>query len=122
MKIAIVGSRTFNDYEFVKQMFFQVLELEGSTLDNVEIVSGGARGVDSLAYRLAKELGIPIKVYFPNYHKYGRKAPLIRNTKIVNYADIVIAIPTPESRGTWDTINKAKNKGIKVYLPNWRST
>jgi hypothetical protein len=119
MRIAIVGSRTFNDYEFVKQMFLQVLELEGLTLDNVEIVSGGARGVDSLAYRLAKELGIPIKVYFPNYHKHGRKAPLLRNTKIVNDADLVIAIPTPESKGTWDTINKASNKGIKVYIPKF---
>ena len=56
-KVAIIGSRTFNDYDFM------VGSLENHKIDIKMIISGGARGADSLAERYAKENGILLKVF-----------------------------------------------------------
>jgi predicted Rossmann fold nucleotide-binding protein DprA/Smf involved in DNA uptake len=119
-RVAIVGSRNVTDYLFVKEKFFELLRAEGKSPKEVEIVSGGARGVDSLAYRLAKELGLSIKIHFPDWKRFGRKAGLLRNSKIVADADVVLAVYTSESKGTWDTIRKARRKGIRVYAYEYR--
>ncbi|MBR5027780.1 MAG: DUF2493 domain-containing protein, partial [Bacteroidales bacterium] len=80
------------------------------------IVSGGAKGIDSFAKQYALERNIPYMEFPPDYAKYGRVAPLVRNQEIVDYCDKVIAFPSKESRGTYDTIKKAKarNKVLKI--------
>jgi hypothetical protein len=104
MKVAVVGSRSFNDYEQVKR----VLDQYSISL----IISGGAKGADKLAERYAKENNIPTSIYLPNYDEFGKRAPLIRNDKIVDEAELVIAFWDGESRGTKYTIMKAYQKGI----------
>ena len=115
-KIAIVGSRKINDVEFVLSKFNEVLRSEKLSYDDVMIISGGARGVDTIAQQIAKKFGLPIIIFYPNWKKYGKRAGLIRNTYIVQYSDIVMAFPSKDSRGTWDTIRKAKENNKKLYV------
>ena len=64
MKLAIVGSREFTDYNFVRDQILQYLDDTGKTIDSIEcIISGGARGVDKLGEKFAYEYHISIKVF-----------------------------------------------------------
>lgn len=76
-----------------------------------EIVSGGAEGVDRLAERYAKEHGIFLKVFLPEYEKFGKNATLIRNTEIVKYADYILVFFNGESKGSADTAKKCFDLG-----------
>ena len=116
MKIAIVGSREIIDCQFIESKLLEVLKLNNIAIENVELVSGGARGVDFCAEQIAKKYGLSIRIFFPNYQKFNKKAPLIRNTLIVQNSDLVIAFPSATSRGTYDTINKAKKLKRKLYI------
>ena len=106
MKVAIVGSRGIcvnNLGEYLPK-------------DCSEIVSGGAVGVDTCAERYACENGIAIRVFLPDYKKYGRAAPIIRNKQIVDYADTVIAFWDGESRGTLSVIKYCEETGTPLRI------
>ncbi len=112
MKLAIVGSRNFTDYKRFSQI---IGKIKGQiTL----IVSGGARGADTLAERYAKEKAIPYLIFPANWDKYGKQAGPLRNQDIVDNADTMVAFLAPESRGTKDSIKKAQAKRIPVHIVN----
>ena len=90
MKVAIVGSRKIDNIE--------IKDIIPPECD--ELVSGGAKGVDSFVVKFAKANNIPLKEFIPEYKKYGRAAPIVRNKTIVEYADKIIAIWDGKSRGT----------------------
>ena len=77
----------------------------------VAIVSGGAKGVDFLAKRFAEDKKINFVEFLPDYKNYGKAAPVIRNSLVVECSDKVIAFPSGKSRGTLDAIRKAKKAG-----------
>lgn len=108
MKVAIIGSRTA---EIDKTFMLPYLPLGCS-----EIVSGGAKGVDSLAKEIADELDLAYTVFYPDYQRYGKKAPLKRNTQIIEYADYILAFWDYESAGTRNAILQALkiHKRIKI--------
>ena len=114
MKLAIVGSRGFNDYEFLREKILDLIE-ENEIVVN-EIVSGGAKGVDTLAEEFAEDLDYEITVFEADWKGLGRKAGPLRNTQIVEYSDIVVAFWDGESRGTLDSITKAKSLGKEVHI------
>ena len=108
MKIAIVGSRGITvSYEKLEELLPK---------DTTELVSGGARGVDTCAELYAARKGLPIKVFLPEYDKYGRSAPLKRNDQIVEYADAVYAFWDGASRGTVYTVKKCRALGKPVRV------
>jgi hypothetical protein len=80
------------------------------------IISGGAIGADTLAVRFAAEAHIRSLVLRPDWRRLGRSAGLKRNTEIVNKASWVIAFWDGSSRGTADTIAKAKHQGKKLNV------
>ena len=98
MRIAIVGSRTINDIDLSKYL------PEGEFC----LVSGGARGVDSVAKRYATDNGIGFLEITPDYKKYGRAAPIIRNREIVDLSDRVIVFWDGSSRGAGSVIDYCK--------------
>lgn len=110
MLYAIIGSRSFSDYTFFKEM----LDFSFYTISS--IISGGARGADELAARYAAEKDIPIREILPEYKVYGKKAPLVRNIEIINKAEAVIAFWDMISKGTGSAIKMAKKRGIPVYI------
>ena len=111
MKVAVVGSR-------------------GMTVSNLgdylpkettEIISGGAKGVDTSAHDYAKANGIKLTEFLPDYKKYpGRVAPLKRNILIIEAADLVLAFWDGKSRGTKFVIDNCRKIGkrVIVYYPN----
>ncbi len=84
--------------------------------DVTEIVSGGARGIDACAAKYAKENGIKLTEFLPDYKKYGRSAPIKRNNLIVDRADLVLAFWDGKSKGTGYVIDYCKKvgKALKV--------
>ena len=80
------------------------------------IVSGGARGADSLAEKYAAEKGIPITVVPAEWDKYGKSAGYRRNVQIVAESDEVVAFWDGESKGTQHTIDIAGKAGKKVSV------
>ena len=102
MRIAVIGSRNLE----VKNLG-EYLPCECD-----EIVSGGAKGVDTSAANFARESGIRLTEFLPDYEKYGRAAPIVRNREIVDYADIVIAFWDGESRGTLSVIKYCEKTGV----------
>lgn len=130
MRLAVIGSRDFDDYEFLKKTLDEIPTVK-------QIVSGAARGADTLGERYANENGIPTKI-FPaewldlshpdadirtgkNGKLVDRNAGFRRNLKIIDNADRVIAFWDGHSVGTKHAIDYAieKNKSIKVV--NYRA-
>lgn len=107
MKIAIIGSRSIKS-----------IDLNEYVSDNDEIVSGGARGIDTLAAEFARQRGIKLTEFLPEYEKYGKAAPIIRNKQIVDYADKVIAFWDGKSKGTKHTVEYAEkiNKSCDIFI------
>ena len=110
MKIAIVGSRSLK-IESISEYI---------PIECDEIVTGGARGVDTYAAEYAERHGIPLTLFHPDYKRYGRGAPILRNREIIEHADCVVAIWDGKSRGTKNVIEECRKKGIevKVFLIN----
>jgi hypothetical protein len=110
MKTIVAGSRGIDRYDIVEQ----AIRLSGFTI--TELVSGTAQGVDSLGECWAKAQGIPVSRFPARWRTQGRAAGKIRNSKMSHYADALIAIWDGQSRGTKDMIDKAKYRGLKVYI------
>lgn len=108
INLGIVGSRTFTDYELLKQ------HIDPANI--AAIVSGGAIGADTLAERFAEEHQIPMIIFKPDYAKHGRAAPFVRNTAIIEASDVVIAFWDGKSTGTLDSIKKARKLGKPVTV------
>lgn len=108
MRLAIIGSRTFNRYDF----FALTLGTARPSL----IVSGGARGADRFAEVWAKENGIEMLVFPADWQKHGRRAGILRNYDIIDNADRVLAFWDGKSTGTNHSIEYAQSKGKRVMV------
>ncbi len=108
MKLAIVGSRNIVAFDL------------GSVVPPgvSAIISGGAAGVDRLARDYALSRGLKLVEILPEYQKFGRRAPLLRNLKIVDSSDRVLAVWDGRSKGTLHSISYAKATGKPVELIN----
>lgn len=100
MRIAIVGSRLWDDEQMV-------VDFVNALPSDTEIVSGGAVGVDTFAAHAAHVKGLRYTVYKPNWKAYGNVAGFMRNQIIVDNADQVVAFWNGHSKGTVDTIKRA---------------
>ena len=106
MKVAVIGSRGL-----------RVDHLEDYLPEGVtEIVSGGARGIDTCAKNYALEHDLKLTEFLPEYSRYGRGAPLRRNITIIEYADLVLAFWDGKSSGTKFVIDNCKKRNIPVEV------
>jgi len=108
MRVAVIGSRTFNDYDEVKGVL--------STLKITLLISGGAKGADSLGEKYAKENNIETKIFYPDWNKHGKKAGFLRNSDIVNEAELIVAFWDKSSKGTKDSLDKALKLNKRVLI------
>lgn len=114
MRVIVAGSRGFNDYELMKEkllLFFSNLELE-----DIEIVSGTASGADKLGEKFAKEHGCSIKRFPAEWNEYGRKAGMIRNNEMADYADACVCFWDGHSKGTAGMARIADRKGLNLRI------
>lgn len=110
MKLAIIGSRGFNDINLLNEtlnpLVFQI-DL---------VISGGARGADKMGEEWAERHGIDTLIFPAEWDKYGKLAGFRRNEDIIKNADTVIAFWDQKSKGTLHSINLAKElkKPIRI--------
>jgi hypothetical protein len=110
MKVIIAGGRDIHDYnlvlEAVKEAQFPI----------ATVVSGGAPGIDSLGEQYAEEMNLKLNIYQADWERHGRAAGPIRNRKMAENADALIAIWDGKSRGTKNMIETATKLGLLVYI------
>lgn len=106
MKVAVVGSRGLKINDLGKYLPDEV----------TEIISGGAKGVDTSAKEYALSHGIKLTEFLPEYERYGRSAPLKRNIQIIEAADVVLAFWDGSSRGTKYVIDNCNKRNIPVIV------
>ncbi len=106
MKLAIIGSRNCPPID---------IEAHLKYIPDT-IISGGAKGADTYAREFAQKHDLKLIEFLPEYDKYGKGAPLVRNKLIVENCDCVLAFWDGRSRGTKFTLDYAreKNKPIKI--------
>ena len=109
MKVAVVGSREYPNLSKVGAY------IQSLPIDTV-IVSGGARGVDKCAEKVAESIGLQTEIYLADWDKYGKSAGIKRNQQIVEASDRVVAFWNCESKGTKNTIDTAKKLGKGVTV------
>ena len=115
MHIIIAGCRDFNDYSVVEK---EVMNFIGKYIGKleIEIISGGAKGVDTLGERFAKEHNLSLKVVPADWKTYGRSAGPRRNEKMARMAGTLIAFWDGKSRGTKNMIETANKFGLRVKI------
>lgn len=106
MKIAVIGSRNLNINDLSVYL----------PKNTSELVSGGAKGIDSDARAYAEKNNIPIKEFLPDYRRFGKGAPLKRNLQIIEYADEVLAFWDGKSRGTKYVIEQCRKLKVPVTV------
>lgn len=108
MRVLITGSRDWTDAS-------RIVKLLSHFAKDTTIIEGGARGADRLARQAAEELGLEVETHEADWDRYGRRAGPIRNQQMVDSgADLCLAFPLPESKGTFDCIERAEKAGIFV--------
>ncbi len=113
MRILVCGSRNWTDKNYIQK---QLSEYDQNTV----IITGGAKGADTLAHRIAKSLEMKTEVYPAEWSIYGKSAGPIRNQKMLDRGkpDLVLAFHEnlSESKGTADMIKRVHKMSIPLFL------
>lgn len=113
MKTIIAGTRTHNRREHLSEAI-QLAADNGIYVD--ELVCGMGGLVDMAAYHWAKNAGLKTQPFPADWKAFGHAAGPIRNQKMAEYADALIAIWDSKSPGTKDMIERAKAMGLKIFV------
>ncbi len=127
MKVIISGSRTVTD-----DVDYVDMSVAESGFDVTEVVSGCAKGADTLAIKWAEKYNIPIQPFEANWsdlsnpdalikvngwgQKYDAKAGLRRNELMAVYGEALIAIWDGKSKGTKHMIKMAKKRELPIFI------
>ena len=115
MKLAVIGSRTFNDYPLMEQILLDYIAVHGPVS---AIISGGAKGADTLAEKFAEDHSYNLKliIYPADWFGLGKSAGFVRNQQIVDACDSLIAFWDGKSPGTHHAIIRAAKMGKEVSV------
>ena len=126
LRVIIAGSRDFCDYELLKKSAIEIITKKTMLPDLTRIVSGGARGADTLGERFANEMGLEISRFIPDWDGLGKRAGYVRNAEMAKFAveddndGMLIAFWDGQSRGTKHMIDLAKRYGLEVHVVNYK--
>jgi len=110
--VIVAGGRDFSDYALLKKSLDNIL----STLNDVCIISGGARGADKLGERCAKENSYPLEVFEAEGDTYGKAAGYKRNERMAAHSRYCVVFWDSKSIGSGHMITIAKRYGLKVRV------
>jgi hypothetical protein len=110
MRVIIAGSRDITDYQALCDAVQQ------SDFPVGRVLTGMARGVDTLAIRYATEKCLPLDQFPAQWNKWGRSAGYRRNEQMAQNADALIAIWDGRSPGTRHMIDVAKARGLRIFV------
>jgi len=115
MKVLVCGDRNYTDTARVHGALDALDRLNGIEA----VIEGCATGADSMGESWAREHGVPIRHFRPEWDKYGRAAGPVRNRQMLmeGRPDLVLAFHDnlEESKGTKDMVRQAQKAGIEVW-------
>ena len=109
MKVIIAGSRDITEQQVVIDFVWEL------PIEATEIVSGCAKGVDTIGEFIAEAIGVPVKKFPADWKTHGKAAGPIRNKQMAEYADAAIVIHNG-SRGSLNMIEQMKKLNKPVYV------
>lgn len=110
MRTIIAGGRDFvptNDD-------WSILDTLKDSIPITEVISGHAKGADSFGEAWADRNEIPLKIFLPDWDKYGKRAGFLRNIEMAKEADALVAFPG--GRGTAMMLKIAQEYGLKIEV------
>lgn len=120
MRILITGSRNWTDRQALEDAIFEAIAehyAEQGAVDHkdITIVHGAAPGADELAGGVADDWGFVNEPHPADWKKYGKAAGPVRNQEMADLdADVCLAFPDADSRGTLDCMARCTVTGIDV--------
>jgi hypothetical protein len=113
MRILVTGSRDWADWNLLNNTLNEYAECE-----NIVIVHGDCpTGADVMAQKWADCQGVRVERYPADWKRYKKSAGPIRNQQMVDLgADVCLAFPLPQSRGTIHCMEAARKAGIPVRV------
>ena len=116
-KLIVAGGRDFDDYPLLCSSLDGLLSNKDKT--QIEIVEGGARGADRLGCRYAMDKGLAHKRISADWDTHGKKAGIMRNIEMAEYADALVAYWDGASRGTLHMIETMRKMGKPVRVARY---
>lgn len=114
IRVLVTGSRYLDNERLVATALLNYTK--GIPKNQITVVHGGAPGCDTLAGMAASRLGMQVEVHPADWKTHGKAAGPLRNKHMVDLgADICLAFPVGDSRGTRGCMRLAKEAGIPVY-------
>lgn len=113
MRLLVCGGRNFSNYEFLETVLNEYYIKYGNSL---VIISGGAKGADSMAEHFADTNNLEKHIIYADWAKYGKKAGHLRNQKMIDEGQPDEAVAMPGGPGTRDMINRCRLAGIKINV------
>ena len=125
-RIIIAGGRDFDDFEKLCYEFSKHVGVVG--FQNIEIISGLARGADMLGVKFANDYGVELKKFPAQWDLYGKSAGYIRNEEMAKYASeygngsngMLIAFWDGKSKGTKHMIDLAVKYNLRTRVVEYR--
>lgn len=114
IRIIVAGSRTLTNHRLVEDFLLNFAMNIGVKLSEVVIVSGGAKGVDSLGEAIARRHGIELKIFNANWNKYGKSAGPIRNKDMAEYSTHLLLIWDGKSKGSANMKKQAERFNLPI--------
>ena len=115
--VIIAGSRSFDDYDLLARKMDHLTQ----NLDEIEVVSGAAKGADELGERWARERGHQLKIFPADWNRFGKRAGFFRNAQMAGYATHLVAFFDGSSVGTKHMIELAKKYNLKLRVIRFRT-
>lgn len=114
IKLIVAGSRNFNNFTLLssKLDFF----LQRYSPSQIQIISGTAKGADSLGERFAIAKGYALKKVPAQWKVYGKSAGYRRNEEMAKIATHCVVFWDGQSKGTKHMIDLARKYQLKLRI------
>lgn len=124
IRIIVAGSRDFDDYSLLKRTLKEYINgLDIADLSQVVIISGAARGADTLGEYFAYDYQIAVRKFPAKWDEIGKRAGWVRNAEMAKYAaekhGVLFAFWDGKSRGTKNMIDLANRYSLEVHVVNY---
>lgn len=111
-RVLVCGGRAYSNYDVVRYNIGLLVQAHGG---NLIICEGGANGADTLARKVADEIGVNCITYWANWRKYGKSAGPIRNRLMFEHFQPHLVMAFPGGRGTANMCSIAETANTKVF-------
>ena len=116
-KVVVAGGRDFDNPNMLDRCLRKYLaNYMHNPSTSLEIVCGGARGADSLGRDWANALGVPVALFEADWNTHGKKAGILRNIEMGDYADGLILFWDGQSKGSKHMLEYMRSLGKPVRV------